>query len=126
MVVILLLTACGGALLNKPYMVFQRVCLLHMSSYCASSCAFHRFYLCLFMSPFKSLKTGSQVFALLMLFSCVIVHTMWSGKNLQLLYSLVYCAWLPSELCEHSIVIVYVSENGDWSKLFLHHLLPFS
>ena len=34
---------------------------------------------------FKSLKVGSQVFALLILFICVILHTMWSGKSLQLL-----------------------------------------
>ena len=36
------------------------------------------------ISSFKSLGAGSQVFALLMLFLCVIVHTMWSGKSLQL------------------------------------------
>ena len=33
----------------------------------------------------RSLRAGSQVFALLMLFLCVILHTMSSGKNLQLL-----------------------------------------
>ena len=38
------------------------------------------------ISSFRSLRTGSQVFALLMLFLCVILHTMSSGKNLQLLY----------------------------------------
>ena len=37
------------------------------------------------ISPFRSLRTGSQVFALLMLFLCVILHTMSSGKSLQLL-----------------------------------------
>ena len=37
------------------------------------------------ITSFKSLRTGSQVFALLMLSHCVIVHTMWSGKSLQLL-----------------------------------------
>ena len=37
------------------------------------------------ISSFKSLRAGSQVFALFMLFLCVIVHTMWSGKSLQLL-----------------------------------------
>ena len=37
------------------------------------------------ISSFKSLRTGSQVCVLLMLFPCVIVHTMWSGKSLQLL-----------------------------------------
>ena len=34
---------------------------------------------------FKSLRAGSQVFALFMLFLCVIFHTMCSGKSLQLL-----------------------------------------
>ena len=34
------------------------------------------------ISSFRSLRAGSQVFALLMLFLCVILHTMWSGKSL--------------------------------------------
>ena len=34
-------------------------------------------------SSFRSMGAGSQVFALLMLFICVIVHTMSSGKSLQ-------------------------------------------
>ena len=34
------------------------------------------------ISSFKSSRDGSQVFGLLMLFLCVIVHTMWSGKSL--------------------------------------------
>ena len=37
------------------------------------------------ISSFKSLRAGSQVFTLLMLSLCVILHTMWSGKSLQLL-----------------------------------------
>ena len=37
------------------------------------------------ISSFRSLRAGSQVFALLILFICVILHTMWSGKSLQLL-----------------------------------------
>ena len=37
------------------------------------------------ISSFKSLRTESQVFALIMLFLCVILHTLWSGKSLQLL-----------------------------------------
>ena len=52
-------------------------------------CSFHRFCLCFCMSEvissFKSLRAGSNVFALLMLFLCVILHTMWLGKSLQLL-----------------------------------------
>ena len=48
-------------------------------------------YLCLcfcmseVISSFRSLNAGSQVFALLMLFLCVILHTIPSGKSLQLL-----------------------------------------
>ena len=38
------------------------------------------------ISSFRSLRTGSQVFALLVLFLCVILHTMCSGKSLKLLY----------------------------------------
>ena len=37
------------------------------------------------ISSLKILRAGSQVFALLMLFLGVILHTMWSGKSLQLL-----------------------------------------
>ena len=37
------------------------------------------------ISSFRSLRAGSQVFALFMLFLCVILHTMSSGKSLQLL-----------------------------------------
>ena len=37
------------------------------------------------ISSFRSLRAGSQVFALLMLFICVILHTMSFGKSLQLL-----------------------------------------
>ena len=37
------------------------------------------------ISLFRSLRPGSQVFVLLMLFLCVILHTMSSGKSLQLL-----------------------------------------
>ena len=58
-------------------------------SQCASKCSFHRYCLCFCLSEvissFKSLRAGSQVFALLMLFIYVILHTMWSGKSLQLL-----------------------------------------
>ena len=42
------------------------------------------------ISSFRSLRAGSQVFALLMLFLCVILHTMSSGKSLQLLCILTF------------------------------------
>ena len=65
-----LLRVVGGALLDRP-------------------CSFHMFSLCFCMSEvissFRSFRAGLQVFALLMLFLCVIWHTISSGKSLQLL-----------------------------------------
>ena len=43
------------------------------------------------ISSFRSLRAGSQVFSLLMWFICVILHTMSSGKSLQLLCILPFC-----------------------------------
>ena len=55
------------------------------------------------ISSFRSLRTGSQVFSLLMLFLCVILHTMWSGKSLQLL------CFLPfGMLCLSAISMMFV------------------
>ena len=55
----------------------------------SSKFSFHMFCLCFCMSEvissFRSLRAGSQVLTLLMLFLCVILHTMSSGKSLQLL-----------------------------------------
>ena len=79
----------GGALLDRPCMVFKK------SACCACDSSVHLSvlsigFICVFcmsevISSFKSLRTGSEVFALLMMFLCVILHTMWSGKSLQLL-----------------------------------------
>ena len=77
----------GGALLDRPCMVFQRICVLCLSSQCASKYSFHMFSLCFCMSEvislFKILRAELQVLAVLMLFPFVISHTMWSGKSLQ-------------------------------------------
>ena len=51
-----------------------------------------------FISSFRSLRTGSQVLALLILFLCVILHTMSSGKRLQLL-----CIFLFGMVCLSAI-----------------------
>ena len=56
-----------------------------------------------FISSFRSLRAGSQVFALLMLFFCVILHTMSSGKSLQLL-----CILPFGMLCLSAISIMFV------------------
>ena len=65
------------------------------------------FFLCLCMSEviftFSSLRAGSHVLSLLMLFICVILHTMWSGKNLQLLCILPFAI-----LCLSVIIIMFV------------------
>ena len=76
-------------LLDRLFMVFQRMCVFCLGSQCASRCSFHRVCLCLciseVISSFRSLRAGSQVFALLVLFLCVLLHTMRSGKSLYLL-----------------------------------------
>ena len=54
------------------------------------------------ISSFKSLRAGSQVFTLLM-FLCVILHTMWSGKSMQLLYILPF-----GMLCLSAISMMFV------------------
>ena len=55
------------------------------------------------ISSFKSLRAGSQAFALFMLFLCVILHTMSSGKTLQLL-----CILPFSMLCLSAICMMFV------------------
>ena len=55
------------------------------------------------ISAFKSLTAGSQVFALFVLFLCVILHTTWSGKSLQLL-----CILPFGILCLSAISMMFV------------------
>ena len=52
---------------------------------------------------FRSLRAGSQVFALLMLFLCVILHTMSSGKSLQVL-----CILPFGMLCLSVISMIFI------------------
>ena len=60
------------------------------------------------ISSFRSLRAGSQVFALLMLFLCVILHTMSSGKSLQLrcIFLFGMLCLSASELCPVSFLVV--------------------
>ena len=37
------------------------------------------------ISSFRSLRAGLQVFSFFMVFLCMLVHSMWLGKSLQLL-----------------------------------------
>ena len=74
------------------------------------------------ISSFRSLRAGSQVFALLMLFLCVIFHTMSFGQEpavamrLALCYVVLVCH--QYDVCENSVGSVYVggyvglSESG--------------
>ena len=55
------------------------------------------------ISSFKSLRAGSQVSALLMLFLCLILHTMSSGKSLQLL-----CIFPFGMLCLSAISMMFM------------------
>ena len=55
------------------------------------------------ISSFKSLRAGSQEFALLMVVLCVMFHTMCSGKNLQLL-----CILPFGMLCLCAISMLFV------------------
>ena len=73
----------GGALLDRPCMVFQIMCMFCLRSQCAYKCSFHRFCLCFCMSEvissFKSLRAGSNVVSL-----CDF-DTIWSSMSLHLL-----------------------------------------
>ena len=55
------------------------------------------------ISSFRSLRARAQVFARLLLFLCVILHTIWSGKSLQLL-----CILSVGILCLSAIRIMFV------------------
>ena len=63
------------------------------------------------ISSFKGLRAGSHVFALLMSFLCVILHTMWSVKSLQLLCILSFgmlCILPFGMLCLSDISMMFV------------------
>ena len=130
MVVILLLNVIevfsvgGGALLYRQSIVFQLICVLYLLSQCASKCFFQRVCFCFGMSEvilsFKSLRVGSQVFALLMLFLSVIFHTMWSvsqpavAMNLTLWYVVLLCR--QYDVCTNYVGSVYVGGYGGLSE----------
>ena len=88
-------------------MVFRRMCVLC----CGPSerldappiCFVCVFVMSEVISSSRSLRNGSQVFAFLMLFPCVILHTMSSGKSLQLLWILPF-----GMLCLSAISMMFV------------------
>ena len=61
------------------------------------------------ISSYKGLRAGLQVFALLMLFLCVILHTMWSDVfdsiHVDLQYDEISLTWLCMCRCIVSIVM---------------------
>ena len=72
------------------------------------------------ISSFRSLRAGSQVFALLMLFLCVILHTMSSGKSLQLLcilpFGMLCLSAISMMFVKNSVGSVYVGGYGGLSE----------
>ena len=97
----------GGALLDRSCMVFQRICVCacnpsaHLS---VPSMGFVRVFVCRKSYPhLRGLRAGSQVFALITLVRWMLLHTMWSGKILQLLFILPF-----SMLCLPAISMMFV------------------
>ena len=68
------------------------------------------------ITSFKSLRTGLQVFSLLMLFLWVILHTMWSGKSLQLECWYVVLVCHQYDVCKNYVSSVYVGAYGGLSE----------
>ena len=65
------------------------------------------------ISSFRSLRTGSQVFALLMLFLYVILHTISSGKSLYLLCIFPFVSYVvlvchQYDVCENYVAVCIV------------------
>ena len=59
----------------------------------------------MYVSSFRSLRAGSQVFVVLMLFMCVVLHTMWSDKSLQHLL----CILSFGIVCLSAIRIMFIN-----------------
>ena len=103
-----LLCVVGGALLDRPCMVFHLMCVC--CAYGPSECldAPSICFVCVFVCRMLSSHLGvwelrSQVFAIPMLFLCVILHTMSLGESLQLL-----CIFPFGMLCLSAISMMFV------------------
>ena len=81
-----LFLGCVGVLLASPCIVFQRVCVLCLSSQCVSRCSLHMSDLCVCMrdviSEFNSEIEGSLEFCAPTLFLCSILCLMCSRSSL--------------------------------------------
>ena len=79
------------------------------------------------ISSFMSLRAGSQVFTLLMLFLCVILHIMSSGKSLHLALWYVVLVCHQYDVCENYVGSVYIGWYGGLSEsgfCVFHGLCP--
>ena len=81
------------------------VCTCSPSDHLDDPSMFDLYFFCIseVFSTFRSLRAGSQVFTLFMLFLCVILHTMSSGKSHQLL-----CILPFAMLCLSAISMMFV------------------
>ena len=80
------------------------------------------------ISSFSSLRAGSQVFTL-MLFHCVILHTMSSGKSLQLLCIFPFgmlCLSAMSMMLVKIMLVVYILVGMLFCENGLCELCPVS
>ena len=72
------------------------------------------------IASLRNLRAGSQVFALLILFHCVILHTMSSGKSLQLLctfpFGMMCLSCHQYDVCKNYVGSVYISGYGGLSE----------
>ena len=91
--------SCGGVML---YPCILCVALL-MDLFILCVVCMTVFVNCWVIFSFKNVSAGSQVFALLLLFICVILHIMWSVKSLQLL-----CILPFGMLCLSAISMMFV------------------
>ena len=113
-------SVCGSALLDRPCM--QSVCCTCDPSEClgAPSICCLRFCMSEVISLFRSLRAGSQVFALLMLFLCVILHTVSLGKSLQMQCILPFGTCM---LCLSAISMMFVKIMLAVCIVFCSHVV---
>ena len=78
------------------------------------------FYMSEVISSFKSLRAGSHMFSLLMLFLCVNLHTMWSGKSLQLLcilpFGMVFLSAISMMFVKKMLAVCMLVGMVVWAK----------
>ena len=91
----------GDALLDCVWYSKEYVCCACDSSVHLDVPSIGCVWVCL--KSFRSWRAESQVFALLTLFLCVILHTMWSDKSLQLI-----CILAFGILCLSAIRMIFV------------------